>query len=101
MFYICCKDQNKIQRHNNKDQNKNHKGHTAGIKSIIANDKIINEPSAMANEFNGCFSKIGRSISDSVKQIDKKPEDFLPEYDENKPKFSLDNTWDLFIFVIL
>ena len=68
---------------------------------MIANDKVINEPSAMANEFNGCFSKIGRSISDSVKQIDKKPEDFLPEYDENKPKFSLDNTWDLFIFVIL
>ena len=61
LFYICCKDQNKIQRHNNKDQNKNHKGHTAGIKSMIANDKIINEPSAMANEFNGFFSKISKS----------------------------------------
>ena len=68
---------------------------------MIANDKVINEPSAMANEFNGFFSKIGKNISDSVKQIDKKNlRTFYPITTKTRQNFHW-TTQDLFIFVIL
>ena len=46
----------------------------------------------MASEFNNFFSKIGKDISDSVQQTVKKPEDYIPDYNQDLPKFSLDNT---------
>ena len=45
----------------------------------------------MATKFNEFFSKIGTSISDSVIQTEKSPDDYIADYPDNKPKFSLDN----------
>ena len=70
---------------------------TFGVKSsqniseICDNGEIINEPQVMATKFNEFCSKIGTSISDSVIQTEKSPDDYIADYPDNKPKFSLDN----------
>ena len=65
----------------------NHKINEMEINGICTKDpKIISE------NFNKFFSDIGKNISDSVTQTVKKPDDYIPDFNPNKPKFSLDNT---------
>ena len=52
--------------------------------SIIVDLKI--------NIFNKFFAEIGKKISDSVQHAEKKAEDYIPNYDPNKPKFVFDHT---------
>ena len=62
------------------------------INEILDNGETINDPKVMATKFNNFFSHIGTTISDSVTPIGKPPEEFVPNYPNDKPKFELDNT---------
>ena len=55
----------------------------------------------MAGEFNNFFSKIGKNISDSVHQTVKKPDEYIPDYSNDKPRFSLDNTGPIHLIDIV
>ena len=46
----------------------------------------------MANIFNKFFAEIGKKISDSVQQPEKQADEYIPNYDPNKPTFSFDHT---------
>ena len=71
------------------------------ISEIQDNGDTINDPKIMATKFNNFFSHIGTSISDSVHPIGKPPEDFVPNYPDDKPKFNLDNTGPIHITDII
>ena len=49
------------------------------IDKIKVNDKIITEPTCMANEFNNFFTRVGRNIANSVGLTSVKPADYLPK----------------------
>ena len=62
------------------------------IKEITSNGKSTNDPTEMANIFNKFFAEIGKKISDSVQQPEKQADEYIPNYDPNKPTFSFDHT---------
>ena len=71
------------------------------INEILDNGETINNPKVMATKFNNFFSHIGTTISDSVTPIGKPPEEFVPNYPNDKPKFELDNTGPVHITDII
>ena len=71
------------------------------INEILDNGETINDPKVMATKFNNFFSHIGTTISDSVTPIGKPPEEFVPNYPNDKPKFELDNTGPVHITDII
>ena len=71
------------------------------INEILDNGETINNPKVMATKFNNFFSHIGTTISDSVTPISKPPEEFVPNYPNDKPKFELDNTGPVHITDII
>ena len=74
---------------------------TQNINEININGKLCNKPDEMAGEFNNFFSKIGKNISDSVHQTVKKPDEYIPDYSNDKPRFSLDNTGPIHLIDIV
>ena len=74
---------------------------TQKINEILDNGETINDPKVMATKFNNFFSHIGTTISDSVTPISKPPEEFVPNYPNDKPKFELDNTGPVHITDII
>lgn len=57
----------------------------------MVDGKIISDHKGIAQEFNNFFSNIGKTISESVKPVEKSPESYLDDYDQNKPYFNLGN----------
>ena len=62
------------------------------INEMVVNGNCTKDPKLISENFNKFFSDIGKNISDSVISTEKKPEDYVPDYNVNKPKFSMDNT---------
>ena len=62
------------------------------INEMVVNGNCTKDPKLISENFNKFFSDIGKNISDSGISTEKKPEDYVPDYNVNKPKFSMDNT---------
>ena len=65
------------------------------------NGKCTKDPKIISENFNKFFLDIGKNISDSVTQTVKKPDDYIPDFNPNKPKFSLDNTGPIHVCDII
>ena len=71
------------------------------INEMEINGKCTKDPKIISENFNNFFSVIGKNISDSVTQTVKKPKDYIPDFNPNKPKFSLDNTGPIHVCDII
>ena len=65
------------------------KSEQSQIEKININGKTVSDPTAMANEFNNFFTKVGRNIADSVEPSRVKPKDYLPK--TSPPLLRLEN----------
>ncbi len=60
------------------------------ISELLIDNNVTTTPTDIANGFNEFFSTVGTNISNSVKNITKRPEEYLPDYDEEKPQLLLE-----------
>ena len=74
----------------NKILNRNHKSKSNNIRNIKSNDnRIINDPMHIANEFNEYFNKIGKNLAASIESTEMKYDEFLKNGVENDFNFHL------------
>jgi hypothetical protein len=61
------------------------------IDTLKVNNGIITDPVEMAEEFNGFFSEIGSSISNTINPTNMEPDDFIPP-NPNPPNLEIGHT---------